>query len=365
MPTIDTQRALIATLGAALLLGHSAVAMAAPPSGAQWKMTWNDEFDGTAVDQTKWSFWLDGQTRRAAINRASNTFVSNGVLTVRITNAGGTLTAGGLQSKSGFGYGYYEVRAQVKGGWATFWMQSPAIGPGDPAVNGTEMDIEEACCPGAVQHAVHWNGYGAEHQFVTHAIGSTLVPNQQNWNVYGLEWEPGVYKFWVNDQLSWTFTTAVSARNDEWIRLTQETNGDYCGGECLYNVDYVRVYQKTSDTDAGTAGSGGRANTGGTANSGGTSNTGGTKSTGGTTSTGGAKSTGGASNSGGSSTGGAATGGVNNGGAAAAGAAGNASGSASDSGSCGCHLPGGRSSPMSALVAALGLVLVRRSRRRN
>ena len=25
-----------------------------PPAGKQWKMVWNDEFDGTAVDTNKW-----------------------------------------------------------------------------------------------------------------------------------------------------------------------------------------------------------------------------------------------------------------------------------------------------------------------
>jgi hypothetical protein len=215
------------------------------PPGSTWKMIWNDEFNGSSVDTSIWNYWLPGQTRRAAVNQPSNTYVGGGNLTVRITDAGGQLTSGGLESKIGFGYGYFEVRAQVLGGWAGFWLQSPAIsdGTGNPALYGTEMDIQEACCPGAVQHAVHWNGYDTAHQFVAQPISTALVSNQQNFNTYGLEWTPTQYKFWVNGQLSWTFTQAISQRNDEVIRLTQETTGDYCGGSCLYNIDYVRVYQ--------------------------------------------------------------------------------------------------------------------------
>ncbi len=215
------------------------------PPGSNWKLAWSDEFNGTAVDQTVWNFWLSGQTRRSAVNQPSNTYVGGGNLTVRITDTGGQLTAGGLESKMGFGYGYFEVRSQILGGWATFWLQSPAIdnGTGNPALYGTEMDIQEACCPGAVQHAVHWNGYDAAAQFVAQPISSSLVSNQQNFNTYGIEWTPTQYKFWVNGQLSWTFTQAISQRSDEVIRLTQETNGDFCGGSCLYNVDYVRMYQ--------------------------------------------------------------------------------------------------------------------------
>jgi MYXO-CTERM domain-containing protein len=243
-------------------------------------MVWNDEFDGASVDTSKWNFWLSGQTRRAAVNDPANTFLGNGALTVRITNAGGKLTAGGLQSKQGFGYGYYEIRAQVKGGWATFWLQSPGIdGVGDPNQYGTEMDIQEACCPGAVQHAVHWDGYGADHKYQTHGIAGSIVSNQQDWNVYGLEWTADEYKFWVNGQLSWTFTTAVSNRSDEWLRLTEETDGDYCGGECLYIVDYVRVYQNTGAAPEG--GAGGATGAGGAVGAGGSAAAGGSKGTGG------------------------------------------------------------------------------------
>ncbi len=214
------------------------------PPGSNWTLAWSDEFNGTSVDTSRWNYWLSGQTRRAAVNEPSNTYEGGGNLTVRITDSGGQLTAGGLESKVGFGYGYFEVRSQILGGWATFWLQSPGIDGGinNPAAYGTEMDIQEACCPGAVQHAVHWNGYDSNAQFVAQPISSSLVSNQQNFNTYGLEWTPTEYKFWVNGQLSWTFTQAISQRNDEVIRLTQETTGDYCGGSCLYNVDYVRVY---------------------------------------------------------------------------------------------------------------------------
>jgi hypothetical protein len=207
------------------------------PGGSGWKLVWSDEFNGSSVDTTLWNYWLDGQQRRSAVNHAANTFVSNGVLTVRTTQTNGQLTAGGLQSKRGFGSGYFEIRGRTQG-WSAFWLQSPANGNGGtPAVDGTEMDIMETCC-GPANHAVHWGGYGASHQSVMQFVTLPL----SDWNTYGLEWTPTSYKFWVNGQLSWTFTTAISQRTDEWIRLTQETDGDFCGGQCDFLVDYVRVY---------------------------------------------------------------------------------------------------------------------------
>jgi beta-glucanase (GH16 family) len=260
--------AAVAGFGLAILLASNA--KADPPPDAQWQLTWSDEFDGTSVDSSKWSFWLPNQMRRAAVNLPSNTFVSDGNLTVRIGNDNGQITAGGIQSKAGFGYGYYEVRAKVLGGWAGFWMQSPGIdGVGNPAANGTEMDIQEACCPGAVQHAVHWDGYDASTtKMEQHTISTSIVPDQTAYNVYGMEWTSDSYKFWVNGQLSWTFTTAISQRNDEWIRLTQETNGDYCGGQCLYVIDYVRAYKNVGPA-TGTGGAGGMTSAGGTTSTGG------------------------------------------------------------------------------------------------
>src|SRR5690349_11130434 len=67
------------------------------PSGKHWELSWNDEFDGSAVDTTKWDFWHDGEMRRAALNLAENTYLGGGNLTVRITHTNGQLTAGGLQ----------------------------------------------------------------------------------------------------------------------------------------------------------------------------------------------------------------------------------------------------------------------------
>jgi hypothetical protein len=57
-----------------LLLGivfayHSIQQTSAPeglphvPEGKMWNLTWHDEFEGTALDQSKWVYRPDGQRR--------------------------------------------------------------------------------------------------------------------------------------------------------------------------------------------------------------------------------------------------------------------------------------------------------------
>lgn len=209
--------------------------------GGSWILSFKDDFDGPANSAPNlgiWEYWLQDQTRRAAVNRVENTFLDgNSNLCVRVTTAdighGSELSAGGLITKVKYGptEEFYECSMSAHG-WCTFWRQSTESGDGmsglntppDPA-DGAEYDIAENYDDSVLGHNIHWGGYEGNHQTTGQNI---TVADKTAFNVYGMHISPknGFVKFYVNGVLDYTFTTIISTRTDNEIRLTTETEGD-------------------------------------------------------------------------------------------------------------------------------------------
>ena len=115
--------------------------------------------------------------------------------------------------------------------------------------NGTEIDIFEymQCFGNVSQNALHWNGYEAMHKISTfHA----LVPgfSQEQWHVFGLDWRPDGYTFYVDGRRV-SETTNAPSQVHERILLSVEI------GKWAHNIAdaklpqqvmfaWVRVWQK-------------------------------------------------------------------------------------------------------------------------
>ncbi|SMH47428.1 carbohydrate-binding domain-containing protein [Azospirillum agricola] len=120
------------------------------PAGSTWKLVFDDEFNGTKVDTTKWtdssSAEADGGhgnlgNRQLEWNQMKNATVSDGILSLTAkresyTSASGThydWTSGLLTTSPSFTfqYGYIEERAKMpaeKGFWPAFWTwQAPGV----------------------------------------------------------------------------------------------------------------------------------------------------------------------------------------------------------------------------------------------
>jgi len=241
---------------------------ALPPAGYQ--LVWEDEFEGTALDTSKWT----PQTgpRRDAQNTQDAVVVQGGVLRVTTYTEAGVnktafLTTGGKLDAT---YGYFEARIRFQdapGEWCAFWLQSPTNGTplGDPARAGVEIDVVEhrVTDQGGWQLAdyvalnLNWDGYGPERQ---NRQLVTPVPNgavlQGQWHTYGLLWTPTAYTFYVDAIPLWTISDAVSQRS-ETLQLTCEVEdaswagfiprGGYAeraSSETGMQVDWVHVWQK-------------------------------------------------------------------------------------------------------------------------
>lgn len=211
------------------------------PVGKQLKLVWNDEFNGTELDTTKWTYRTNFWGRRAtwfATPEDKAVEVGNGVARLMIVKRNGQLKSpllqtGGLlwdmpQQATGLWtfpkreparylkrYGYFECRCrlqQLPGWWSAFWMQSEANGATlDPAVSGIEHDIMESFTPGKVIPAwFHYNGYG-KGEITSFSV--TRTPAMENgerstvldktvFHTFGMLWEPDGYTIFIDGKQS-------------------------------------------------------------------------------------------------------------------------------------------------------------------
>jgi beta-glucanase (GH16 family) len=234
-----------------------------------WKLTFRDEFSGTALDESKWAYRQTGP-RHDGVNTPDAVSVRNDLLTIATYTEGGVHYTGMISTQGKFeqAYGYFEARMKfhsTPGQWSAFWVQSPTYGSplGNPAKAGTEIDVVEhraankkdANISKWYSSAVHWDGYGDAHQQVAHVHNKLRRMGNDSWHAYGLKWSPGGYEFYYDDKLVWKTDKSVSRRPEYVILSSEVRNGAWAGSipakgygtreasVTNVQVDYVRIYE--------------------------------------------------------------------------------------------------------------------------
>lgn len=280
------------------------------PEG-RWKMVWHDEFDGTALDRSKWDTRLYMMGRRAE-HWVEDAFELDGKSNIifRIEKRNGIYCSTQLQTGYNFmdlpgveydfaanenkkvenevvnyfqwpigeikkpkfmhRYGYYECRCKMQekeGWWSAFWLQSPVIGATmNPEESGVEVDIMEQFWRTAREphHIVssnnHWNGYGAQYE-TTGEQWASLRETEDGYHTFGLEWTPEAYYYFVDGMLVRTIRAPLPvSQREQFILLTTEVTG-YRNSWCRdwsaqeeavaagdrWIVDYVRVFDRVPE----------------------------------------------------------------------------------------------------------------------
>ncbi len=222
---------------------------------AEENLVWHDEFDGAALDTTKWSYRALGPRKGGVNVKDAVSLDGEGHLVISTRKVGDAFHTGmiGTQGKFEHAFGYWECRVKLQtqpGHWSAFWLQSPTLGKwiGDAARSGTEIDIFEYLRRRGekIQHTLHWDGYGEHHKSqgkVAEVPGLTT-----GWHTVGLEWTRDEYVFTVDGKETWRTRKGVS-RRPEYIILSLEV-GKWAGDirkaalpdRALF--DYVRVYKQ-------------------------------------------------------------------------------------------------------------------------
>jgi hypothetical protein len=103
------------------------------PAGKEWKLIWNDEFEGTALDETKWNRLGDWKRRDGFWVKEDAYLSGRGTLILRTKKDGDRYTCGAVNTQGKFehAFGFYVARCKAPrqpGHWPAFWMMSSGVG---------------------------------------------------------------------------------------------------------------------------------------------------------------------------------------------------------------------------------------------
>ncbi|RQO58449.1 glucan endo-1,3-beta-D-glucosidase [Paucibacter sp. KBW04] len=199
-----------------------------------WTLVWHDEFEGDAVDRSKWDFdlgngfydyrkhvWVPGwgnEELQYYTAEPENVTVADSLLTLRAVKAplhGCGYTSARLKTRKRDGaplftklYGRFEFRAKVpwgKGLWPALWLLPQDDRYGGWAASG-EIDVMEIVGekPQQVLNSIHFGSEFPARSLLTHVHDLPSGSLVSDWHVYAVEWEPGEIRFYVDDVLTKT-----------------------------------------------------------------------------------------------------------------------------------------------------------------
>lgn len=236
---------------------------AASVAAAAYQLVWQDEFDGSSVNLSKWVF----ENGNLHVNnerqyyQAANASVSNGNLVItarKQTVEGQPYTSARLNTNGRFTTQYGRIEARIKlpsaqGLWPAFWMLGANIGTvGWPKCG--EIDImEQVNTSNTIYGTIHWdaNGYAR--------YGGTTATSFTDYHVYAVEWDASEIRWYVDNNLFTRANILSNINSTEefhkpfFIILNLAVGGDFPGQTIddsrlpasMY-VDYVRVYSGSS-----------------------------------------------------------------------------------------------------------------------
>jgi len=241
-----------------------------PSSYPGYTLKWNDEFNGTSIDQNNWGYdlgasgWGNNELQNYTSLNA-NSYIANGSLVIEaIKGPNGNYTSARMitKGKRTFQYGRIDIRAKLPKGqgiWPALWMLGTNIdNVGWPACG--EIDIMEYLGhqTSTVHGTAHWGAQGStSSQSSSSRFDLTSGNFYEKFHVFSIIWEANRIRWYMDDQLFHTVTTTTTNGAANW-RFNQEfffifniaVGGNWPGYPDATTqfpqkmfVDYVRVFQ--------------------------------------------------------------------------------------------------------------------------
>ncbi len=227
-----------------------------------------EDFQGNSLNSKRWNYLEENTVRGFGKMLRSNVVVSNGTLKLyakRETGAAGHESFSGAMISTEHSlnqrYGYFETKAKLNkqiGPNIAFWLLQHSVGmaknPPNPAIYGTEIDAFEyhrAAGADSLYYNLHWNGYNFSNGTHRTTGISAYVPSvSDGFHIFGLEWTPKDYIFFVDGVETGRMNIAIS-HVPEFIIFSTEING-YGGDRFkmssttpdVLEVDYLKVYAR-------------------------------------------------------------------------------------------------------------------------
>ena len=226
---------------------------------------WADEFEGTELDLTKWSYdigqgssgWGNNELQFYT-NSLSNVKVDTGYLHISAKEeafGAADYTSGKIKTKDLYEFKYGKIESRIKvpvdqGMWPAFWMLGSNIDVVSWPQCG-EIDIFEHVNNETVIHGTHhYNNNGWTYQ------GGSVTCDASEFQVYSIEWSPDNIKWFLNGVQYYQANIGPSSTSKEefhetfYLILNLAVGGNWPGSPDgttefpgIMLVDYVRVYQ--------------------------------------------------------------------------------------------------------------------------
>lgn len=257
--------------GAACLSSQAQNIVPTVPGMEAYKLVWNDEFDGTKVNQNNWVFedWAPGRVNRelqryvpnGERNGIQTAKIEDGALVITALKDGDEVISARMNSTSNWKYCYTEARIQIpkgKGTWPAYWMMPVSQKGGWPACGEIDIMEEVGYDPNNVHATIHTRDYnhvkGTQKGMTLKAEGAN-----EHYVVYALEWTEDYLQFYVDGVPSLRFENDGTGNVSTWpfdkefyIILNLAWGGGWGGAQGIdesalpiqMKVDYVRVFQK-------------------------------------------------------------------------------------------------------------------------
>ncbi|MCF8241626.1 MAG: glycoside hydrolase family 16 protein [Melioribacteraceae bacterium] len=246
------------------------------PEREGYTLIWNDEFEGTEIDDTKWEHEVNASgggnnELQYYTDRRENSYVDSGKLNIvalrETYTASGTTrdyTSARMRTANNGDWKYVriDVRAKIpygQGMWPAIWMLPTDWEYGGWPASG-EIDIMEhvGYDPGKVHGSVHTEAYN--HRIGTQKSAQTIVPDaNENFHIYSVEWTKDSIEVFVDEKKYFSFLNDNEGNYKTWpfdkrfhLLLNVAVGGDWPGAPDettkfpkIMEVDYVRVFQRT------------------------------------------------------------------------------------------------------------------------
>lgn len=235
----------------------------------QWKLIWEDHFEGNAIDTTRWSkIPVGGSDWNRHMSYHPDCFaLKDGKLHLIGINNPDTLQdprpylTGGMYTKGKFAYQYGRVEIKAKlesaqGAWPAMWMLAEQDKYGQYPKNG-EIDIMEHINFDDIIYQTTHSWYTLElKERKNPPNGSTTPFNKNDFNVFGLEWYPDRLVFTLNGKETFRYPRIEKVDASQWpydqpfyLMIDQQLGGEWVGEvnrdhlPVQMIVDWVKVYQ--------------------------------------------------------------------------------------------------------------------------
>jgi beta-glucanase (GH16 family) len=232
---------------------------------------WSDEFNGSSLDQSIWSFQL-GQFNDCVhycTDLPTNTTVADGklqLIALEESFQGYNYTASVIKTKHTVNWRYGRIEARIKlpgtnGFVPAFWLlpEDEQYGwwPASGEIDIMEHPTNEVTTIYGTIHSEAYNSFtGSGPRGGTIDISDA----ETDFHLYAIEWTPDKIDFFVDDQNYYTFNNEHSGSqtwpfdNPFYIILNMAVGGAWVGNPtsstvfpAIMEVDYVRAYQNFED----------------------------------------------------------------------------------------------------------------------